>query len=151
MAYAIGALFLFALIRSCVNSADTGSGTPDAASGTTATATATSSPSPRPAFACPGRIAAELPSGRGAELVAAYRTDNKQITLCRTRGGALYYFGEFSDQREPGIAMPARQTGDGYEASNPPYTYRVHDDVVTVYKSGTQISTETLTPEPSPS
>lgn len=102
------------------------------------------------AAACPGRIADELPSGDGAELVEAFRTDNKQIVLCRTGAGKLYYFGEFSDRREAGITMPAKRTDDGYEASNPPYRYDIHDNVVSIYKSGTRIGREKLTPEPSP-
>ncbi|WP_353945365.1 zinc finger protein [Streptomyces sp. HUAS MG91] len=102
------------------------------------------------AAACPTRIADELPSGGGAELVEAYRTENKQITLCRTTAGELYYYGEFSDHREAGIAMRATTTSDGYEASNDPYRYVIHGDLVTIYKSDAQIGEETVTPEPSP-
>jgi hypothetical protein len=100
---------------------------------------------------CPGRIAEAIPSGDGAELVKAFRTKNKQITLCRTSGGSLYYFGEFSDHREPGIAMPAEKTSDGYEAHNAPYSYRIVGDTVTIYRDGSRIGRETLSPEPSPS
>lgn len=105
----------------------------------------------RVAATCPARIAAELPGGDGAELVEAFRTSNKRITLCRTTSGSLYYYGEFSDGREKGIAMEAEQTSDGYEARNGPYRYEIHGRVVTVYQSGTQIGEEDLTPEPSPS
>ncbi|MFE5947003.1 hypothetical protein [Streptomyces sp. NPDC056480] len=111
---------------------------------------ATSSPRPT-GTACPSRIADALPSGDGAALVEAFRTENKQITLCRTRSGKLYYYGEFSDRREPGIAMKAEKTSDGYEATNSPYRYVIHGDTVTVYKSGTRIGREDLSPEPSPS
>lgn len=100
---------------------------------------------------CPGRIAAELPEGDGAELVQAFRTKNKQITLCRTASGTLYYYGEFSDGREQGIAMKARTTSNGYEARNGVYRYVVHGGVVTVYESGRKIGEERLQPEPSPS
>lgn len=102
------------------------------------------------AATCPTRIAAELPDGDGAELVEAFRTSNKQITLCRTTSGTLYYYGEFSDGREPGIAMKAEQTSEGYEARNGPYRYEIHGKVVTVFQSGRQIGEEDLTPEPSP-
>ncbi|MFF5298672.1 hypothetical protein ACFY5F_04860 [Streptomyces sp. NPDC013161] len=102
------------------------------------------------AASCPTRIADELPSGDGAELVKAFRTSNKQITLCRTTAGELYYFGEFSDHREAGIAMHAKQTSDGYEATNSPYRYVIHDGVVTIYRSGTRIGQEELEDEPSP-
>ncbi|MFD3675624.1 hypothetical protein [Streptomyces sp. NPDC058613] len=100
---------------------------------------------------CPGRISSALPSGDGAELVIAYRTENKRITLCRTSGGSYYYFGEFADQREPGIAMPAEKTSTGFEAHNGPYSYRISGDTVTVRLNGEQIGRESLTPEPDPS
>ncbi|MEU6271788.1 hypothetical protein ABZ871_05090 [Streptomyces populi] len=100
---------------------------------------------------CPERVAAQLPGGTNSELVEAFRTKNKQITLCRTASGTLYYFGEFSDRREKGIAMKAEDTGDGYTANNAPYRYEIHDGVVTIYRSGRQIGEENVTPEPSPS
>ncbi|MES4889319.1 hypothetical protein [Streptomyces sp. NPDC096012] len=100
--------------------------------------------------ACPDRIAAELPDGDGARLVQAFRTNNKQITLCRTGSGTLYYYGEFSDGREKGIAMKAKATSKGYEARNGVYHYVIHGGVVTVYRSGSRIGQEDVTPEPSP-
>ncbi|WP_079430779.1 MULTISPECIES: hypothetical protein [Streptomyces] len=103
------------------------------------------------AASCPDRIARAIPAGDGAELVKAFRTENKQITLCRTSGGGLYYYGEFSDQREPGIAMPAQETTGGFEARNDPYSYRIDGDTVTVYQDGKRIGRESLIPEPSPS
>jgi hypothetical protein len=111
-------------------------------------------PPSQTADSCPPRISEELPDGGGsseATLVTAYRTSNKQITLCRTADGDLYYYGEFSDHREPGIGMPAEETEGGYSAENGPYRYEIHDQVVTIYKRGVQIGEETLTPEPSPS
>ncbi|MEU3205972.1 hypothetical protein ABZ702_19260 [Streptomyces cyaneofuscatus] len=101
--------------------------------------------------ACPDRIAEAIPSGEGAVLIEAFRTKNKQITMCRTTGDRLYYYGEFSDQREPGIAMRASKKPDGYEARNDPYSYRIKDGAVTIYRDGTRIGREELTPEPSPS
>jgi hypothetical protein len=124
--------------RGCDSVFDSGGGSPDS-DGTTVAAT------------CPDRIAAELPDGDGAELVQAFRTSNKQITLCRTTSGTLYYYGEFSDGREKGIVMEAEQTGEGYEARNDPYRYEIHGGVVTIYRSGAQIGEEDLTPVPSPS
>ncbi|MGI5199726.1 hypothetical protein ACQEVY_39850 [Streptomyces sp. CA-288835] len=139
----VGAIVIWgvlgALVEGCENAFDS-DGSPDGGSTPASTAPA-----------CPGRIAAELPSGDGAELVEAFRTANKQITLCRTTDGSLYYFGEFSDQREKGIAMEAEETSDGYEAYNDPYRYVIHDGVVTIYNADTQIGEEDLTPEPSPS
>ncbi len=136
-ALVLGALLLFGG-KSCIGVIESASTPDDSGSGPGATAS------------CPERIADELPSGEGAELVEAFRTANKQITLCRTTAGELYYFGEFSDQREPGIAMPAERTSDGYEATNAPYRYDIHDGVVTIYQSGTRIGQEELTEEPTP-
>ncbi|MGW1771011.1 zinc finger Ran-binding domain-containing protein [Streptomyces sp. NPDC002104] len=118
--------------------------------GTGGGSTPASEESPRSAGTCPGRIADSLPDGAGASLETAFRTGNKQITLCLTTGGKLYYFGEFSDRREPGIAMPAVRTAKGYTARNDPYRYEIHDGVVTIYRSGNRIGEESLTPEPSP-
>ncbi|NUK32782.1 hypothetical protein HRW12_03130 [Streptomyces lunaelactis] len=123
----------------CRNALDSADGDGDGS-----TPAATSDP-------CPGRIAAEIPQGDGAELAEAFRTGNKQITLCRTTAGKLYYFGEFSDRREKGIVMGAEETADGYEARNGPYRYVIHSGVVTIYESGSQIGEEDVTPEPSPS
>ncbi|MGW7488404.1 hypothetical protein [Streptomyces sp. NPDC054786] len=100
---------------------------------------------------CPERIASVLPGGDGAALVKAFRTKNKSIILCRTEDDKLFYYGEFSDHRERGIAMPAKKTPDGYEAHNDPYRYRIHDGVVTIYQSGRRIGQEKLTPVSSPS
>ncbi|MEV6025038.1 hypothetical protein [Streptomyces sp. NPDC052036] len=127
------------LTRGCGNLFESGaSPTPDSSAATSSTA-------------CPGRIAGQLPRGDGAVLVAAFHTAHHQITLCRTRAGSLYYFGEFLDRRAKGIAMKAERTSDGYEARNGVYRYEIHDGVVTVYRSGTQIDEEHVTPEPSPS
>ncbi|MFI5978240.1 hypothetical protein [Streptomyces sp. NPDC051452] len=134
----LGAVAVFFVIgmlaQGCDNSSDSGGSAP------TSTAPA-----------CPDRIAARLPDGDGAELVQAFHTTNKRITLCRTGSGTLYYYGEFSDGREKGIAMKAEATSEGYEARNGEYRYVVHGGVVTVYRSGSRIGQEDLTPEPSPS
>ncbi|MET7763539.1 hypothetical protein ABZS71_16500 [Streptomyces sp. NPDC005393] len=109
------------------------------------------------AGSCPQRIASALPGGDGAELVEAFHTRNadsgntKNIVLCRTTGGDLYYYGEYADGREQGISMPAQKTDDGYLAENAPYRYRIHGGVVTITRDGVRIGEETLVPEPSPS
>lgn len=100
---------------------------------------------------CPERIASSLPGGDGAALVKAFRTKNKSITLCRTEDDKLFYYGEFTDHREPGIAMPATKSSGGYEAHNGPYRYRIHGGSVTIYQSGRRIGQEKLTPVSSPS
>ncbi|MGA5196655.1 hypothetical protein [Streptomyces exfoliatus] len=110
--------------------------------------TATAGPT---SAACPSRIASTLPSGKGSTLVEAFRTQDHRITLCRTKAGKLYYYGEFRDGREAGIAMPAKKTSSGYEANNSPYRYVISDGAVSIYKSGSRIGHEELSPEPSPS
>ncbi|GGP00234.1 hypothetical protein GCM10012280_68550 [Wenjunlia tyrosinilytica] len=99
---------------------------------------------------CPSRIEVELPYGEGAVLVKAYRTEDKQITLCRTPDDILYYYGEFTGRPETGIAMPAQETSDGFTAENTPYHYEIHGYTVTVTRNGALIGEEGLTVEPSP-
>lgn len=60
--------------------------------------------------------------------------------------GGLYYFGEFSDHREPGIAMRAKETSDGYEARNGPYSCRIDGDTVTIYQNGNRIGRRASAP-----
>ncbi|MFE0733362.1 zinc finger protein [Streptomyces sp. NPDC058855] len=113
-----------------------------------------SRPTARPsatAASCPSRVAEALPKGEGAELVDAFHTEDHRITLCETASGQLYYYGEFRDGREPGIAMKARRTSGGYEATNSPYRYVIRDGTVSIYKSGSRIGREEVTPVPSPS
>ncbi|MFE9741469.1 hypothetical protein [Streptomyces sp. NPDC006477] len=138
----VGGLVLLGIlnggITAIVSSLDEADPTPTTSTGPTAAA-------------CPSRVASTLPSGEGATLVEAFRTDDHRITLCRTTAGKLYYFGEFRDGREKGISMPAKKTSDGYEARNSPYRYVIDGGTVSVYKSGSRIAHEELTPEPSPS
>jgi len=84
-------------------------------------------------------------------LIRAYRTDNKQITLCRTPDDQLYYYGEFTGRPSTGIAMEAEVTQDGYVARNGPYRYTIDRGTVIVTQNGRRIGREDLTPEPSPS
>ncbi|MFF0478164.1 hypothetical protein [Streptomyces sp. NPDC004284] len=138
----VGALVLLGIVQKVViGSLDSGGAT-DATPSPSADGTGT---------ACPSRIASALPSGEGSTLVEAFRTEDHRITLCRTAAGRLYYYGEFRDQREAGIAMPAKKTSDGYEANNGPYRYVINGSTVSIYKSGARIGREGLTPEPNPS
>ncbi|AZS74248.1 hypothetical protein DDE74_27805 [Streptomyces lydicus] len=93
---------------------------------------------------CPSRIAAKLPDGEDATLIRAYRTHNKQITLCRTPGQHLYYYGEFTGRSDTGIVMRAKKTSDGYLAWNKPYQYEINGDTVTVTENGRRIGKEHL-------
>ncbi|WP_406446864.1 hypothetical protein OHB14_50215 [Streptomyces sp. NBC_01613] len=84
-------------------------------------------------------------------MVRAYRTRNNHITLCRTNGGRLYYYGEFTGRPSTGLAMRAEETTDGYVARNGPYRYTIDGDKVIVTQNGRTIGQESLSPEPSPS
>jgi hypothetical protein len=105
----------------------------------------------RSAMMCPDRIAEQLPDPGTADLVAAYHTKNKQIILCRTNSGTLYYYGEFIGRPETGLVMPAEETSVGYVARNGPYAYEVRGNEVIITKNGKRIGKEVLTPQPSPS
>ncbi|MGW5776708.1 hypothetical protein [Streptomyces sp. NPDC003863] len=138
----VGGLVLLGIVQSVVIGALDSGGEPDSKPTSSASGTGA---------ACPSRIASALPSGEGATLVEAFHTDAHRITLCRTEAGKLYYYGEFRDQREAGIAMPAKKTNDGYEANNSPYRYVISGSTVSIYKSGSRIGREELTPESDPS
>lgn len=96
---------------------------------------------------CPSRIAARLPQSTNTELVAAYRTPDKQIVLCRLGSGAVYYYGEYTDRPTTGIAMAAAPTATGYVARNGAYQYEIKGDKVIVTHNGKVIGNDTLTPE----
>ncbi|WBP89277.1 hypothetical protein [Kitasatospora cathayae] len=81
----------------------------------------------------------------------AYRTKDKQITLCRTAAGKLYYYGEFTGRPDTGLAMPATQTADGFIARNGAYAYEISGTTVTITLDGRQIGRENLTRVESPS
>lgn len=108
--------------------------------------------------ACPQRIASALPSGEGASLIQAYRTVNadssnvKQITLCKQSNGELYYYGEMLNQPEDGIAMPAKETDDGFIARNGSYRYEIIGGTHVVITAGKKrLGVEKLMPVPAPS
>ncbi|MFC4561915.1 hypothetical protein ACFO4E_08615 [Nocardiopsis mangrovi] len=102
-----------------------------------------------PDGSCPQRLAERLPE-TDASLVEAFQTADKQITICETESGVLYYFGEFTDREDPGVMVPAEQTADGYEASNDEYVYEITESEVTVRHNGTPIAREDLLPLPNP-
>jgi hypothetical protein len=131
-------LLLGLLTRGCEGMSGSDAGTPGSGESETASGT------------CPERVADALPDGEGAELVDAYTTKDHRIVLCRNAVDDLYYFGEFKDKREKGIAMPAEETDDGYEAYNDEYHYVISGDVVDIYRNDTPIAKENLTPDPSP-
>ncbi|MFH8380906.1 hypothetical protein ACH4E7_08180 [Kitasatospora sp. NPDC018058] len=81
----------------------------------------------------------------------AYRTQDKQITLCRTVAGKLYYYGEFTGRADTGVAMSATQTADGFIAYNGDYTYEISGSTVTISLDGRQLGREKLTRVDSPS
>ncbi|MFG2842836.1 hypothetical protein ACGF12_06620 [Kitasatospora sp. NPDC048296] len=136
------------VLRSCANAFDAGNRTGPSATSTTGEQ---ASGSPDSAAFCPPRIAEELPESGKTTLVAAYRTKDKQITLCRTAAGNLYYYGEFTGRPNTGIAMPAIQTTDGFTARNGAYKYEISGDTVVITVDGRQLGREDLTRIESPS
>lgn len=146
---AVGAAVLIfgpGLIRGCSNLlASSGPGNQTRTAGTPGSAAPTSQ-SP-----CPKRVADELPAGDGASLVKAYRAGAKQITLCLTVKQQLYYYGEFVDRSDTGVAMPATRTAEGFTARNGEYRYEITGSTVTIELNGRRISQEALTALPSPS
>jgi hypothetical protein len=108
----------------------------------------TSTPAGTP---CPARITASLPEGGAAELVVAYRTIDKQIVVCRTSSGTLYYHGEYTATPNEAIVIPATTTPGGYLAHNGVYEYEIAGPEVIVRKSGQEIGRQTLMSWTSPS
>ena len=97
------------------------------------------------AATCPARIAGQIPQGAGARLVAAFLTSNKEIVICRTEGGKLYYFGDFTDDPSSSILIPAESSAGGFTAVNGLYRYVIDDSYVTIFHNGAQIGREHLT------
>ncbi|WP_049570892.1 hypothetical protein [Streptomyces sp. SBT349] len=101
---------------------------------------------------CPDRVAdgLELAPGATTELVAAYRTEETQILICREESGALHYVDEFIDLREAGTIFPAEETESGFTAENPPNRYEIAGDVLRFFEDGEYTGEREITPEPSP-
>jgi hypothetical protein len=105
---------------------------------------------PAPYSGCPSRIAAKIPDSDGATVVVAYKTTDKQIVLCKTSAGQLYYHGEYTAQSNSGIAIRASTTSTGYVAQNGKYYYEINGNTVIVRYDGQEFR-QTLTQISTPS
>lgn len=106
--------------------------------------------SPTSSSICPPQVAEWLPDGgNGATLVAAYQTSAHFITLCTADTGQVYYDGQVKGapvDNTNHISLPAEPSGDGYVATNGPYTYQITGGEVIVSENGTVVSTDQLEP-----
>lgn len=100
---------------------------------------------------CPAGIARRLPGSGDAKLVAAYRTKNKRIVICRAGSGGLFYHGEYVDRPGRALLMRASRTRNGFVARNGTYQYEIRGGEVIVTHDGHQIGRERLTRQPPPS
>jgi hypothetical protein len=134
-------------------------GPPDSATGsagrsrpaTTTTApgppTATVAPGP-PAGArpCPDAVAAALPGGGPAVLVAAYETSHFRLYYCRTSAGQLYYRGVSRVDPAGVVTLPATEIAGGYEArttaNGSAFVYRVVSRALIVIQDGRVLRTD---------
>jgi hypothetical protein len=114
---------------------------------TTAPGTATVAPDP-PAGArpCPDAVAAALPGGGPAVLVAAYETSRFRLYYCRTSAGQLYYRGVSRIDPSGVVTLPATEIAGGYEArttaNGSAFVYRVVSRALVVIQDGRVIRTD---------
>ncbi|MBB6171876.1 DNA-directed RNA polymerase subunit RPC12/RpoP [Nocardiopsis mwathae] len=95
---------------------------------------------------CPFHVTRRLPEPEEAVLVEAFMSADKQITLCRTASGSLFYYGEYFAEPENGTLVPAETTDDGYTAESGPYRYEIVGDEVIVFRQGEELSRDLLMP-----
>jgi hypothetical protein len=110
-------------------------------------ATATVVPDP-PAGArpCPDAVAAALPGGGPAVLVAAYETSRFRLYYCRTSAGQLYYRGVSRIDPSGVVTLPATEIAGGYEArttaNGSAFVYRVASRALVVIQDGRVLRTD---------
>jgi hypothetical protein len=109
------------------------------------------SPSPSPSVAgrpCPSSVAATLPGGRGAVLVAGYETRRFRIYYCRSLAGTLYYRGISKSAPAQAVTIPATRIPGGYEArrtvDGSTFVYRVTAGRLLVTQDGRTILTDSV-------
>ena len=119
-------------------------GSPSAGGADQTNPTATTSPAAVPSTQgrpCPDGVAAALPGGGPAILVAGYETARFRLYFCRTAGGALYYRG--ISRVDPGgaVTVPAYPIAGGFEArrtaDGSTFVYQVKARVLRVFRDGT--------------
>jgi hypothetical protein len=151
--------FLAGLVA-CGANTTTGRGSPDPAQlpaqasglpvpGETAPSAAPSPsvvPTTKPPAARPCPVAATLPDGRNAVLVAGYETKRFRVYYCRTTTGALYYHGASKTAATQTVTIPATPIPGGYEAHRTvdghTFVYRVAANTLTVLRDGRTILTD---------
>jgi hypothetical protein len=108
----------------------------------------TPAPTTTPARACPAAVAATLPGGAGATLVAGFETRRFRIHYCRTTGGALYYHGASRTAAAQQVTIPATPIAGGFQASRVvaghTFVYRVTTRL-TVTEDGRTLLTDPVT------
>ncbi|WP_192583609.1 hypothetical protein [Streptomyces albicerus] len=112
-----------------------------------------SKPSPTPSASgpCPKQLAAKLPEGSGAKLVAAYsrETGDERYAFCRTKEEKLFLFLKQEGGKSYLSPMPAEESKSGYLVRVLPASYRFRDGEITAYQDGKEVWKEKLVPESS--
>ena len=89
----------------------------------------------------PDAVAAALPGGGPAALVAGYETARFRVYFCRTGDGALYYRGVSRTDPAGVVTVPAYPIADGFEArrtaAGSTFVYQVKARVLRVFQDGT--------------
>jgi hypothetical protein len=149
----------FAALTACGASTTSGRGSPDAAQLPAPVESAPSRPSslppaptpPSPSVAgrpCPSSVAATLPGGHRAVLVAGYETHRFRIYYCRTPAGTLYYRGISKSAPARAVTIPATRIPGGYEArrtvDGSSFVYRVTAERLVVTQDGRTILTDSV-------
>ncbi|WP_153534153.1 hypothetical protein [Actinomadura macrotermitis] len=91
---------------------------------------------PAPAGTCPAKVARSISGDGPVNLVAAYRTSQHDVIICRTGTSRFYYHGEVTGNPGSAMDLPARKTAKGYLAVNGSYTYEVRGRRIIVSRSG---------------
>ena len=107
------------------------------AGGATRTTPTTSPAAVRP---CPAAVAAALPGGGPAGLVAGYETARFRLYFCRTEDGQLYYRGVSRTDPAGVVTVPASPIAGGFEArrtaDGSTFVYQVEARVLRVFQDG---------------
>ena len=119
-------------------------GSPSAGGAAQTNPAATTSPAAVPSAdgrPCPDSVAAALPGGGPADLIAGYETARFRLYFCRTDDGALYYRGVSRVDPGGAVTVPAYPIADGFEArrtvDGSTFVYQVKARVLRVFQDGT--------------
>lgn len=103
---------------------------------------------------CPTAMAAVLPEGTGARLVAAYSRDDleERYAFCRTKAGKVFFFARAKDGEPYGNPTEARESDHGYVVDFEPQgtSYHFRGGDLTAYDAkGKEMWKGDLVPEAS--